>query len=277
MPTGGRRRAVSGRRAAGSPRRPLREARRRRHAGNHAGDPVHVAACSHGNDRGYRGSQARVDAACRRHAVRRGVLNPLLRGLPRSCRWCLQSRLGYACGGAGDGARSSPSAGVVATAHVFGLLTIPPVRSPSTARRDIVANRQIVVDRAVTGGRGAFASAAAYLAAVWWEAVGWPVLPARGAASRWSAASPRSAALLALVSAGVSRFHQQHRCGQPLPRPVLPFVALFAAFGLDAHAGSTLRRGSPEGSDGRPWADCPAPACCWLARPSTQQRHRPLL
>lgn len=130
-------------------------------------------------------------------------------------------------------ARSILVAGI-ATAVVFFALSPFLLVEPRTAWTDIVANRQIVMDRSGAGHGRWFPSAPAYLGMLWHEAVGWPVLilavwgswaVARlsGRMALWLAAFPVLFFLFIANTVAASRYLN----------PVLPFVALAAAVGVN--------------------------------------------
>ncbi len=107
----------------------------------------------------------------------------------------------------------------------------------ATAWRDIVQNREIVMDRAVASG-GLFASLGRYLEMLWSEAIGWPVAAfGAGGLALVSLSDRRRAVLLALYPVTFLVF-----IGNTVPagrylNPVLPFVALAAAYTVVRLAG----------------------------------------
>jgi hypothetical protein len=112
-----------------------------------------------------------------------------------------------------------------------------PVEWPM-AIRDMVANRQIVVDRAGGPDGAWFASFARYAAMLWKESMGWPVallaiVGLRGLARM----SWRTALVLALFPAVFFAFIANTVPASRYLNPVLPFVALFAGFGVSALTG----------------------------------------
>lgn len=123
------------------------------------------------------------------------------------------------------------AAAALTSAVVFFALSPFLLVEPATALRDIVANRQIVVDRAVA--EGAFAPARRYLEMLSSDAAGWPIALLAAIGVVWMAMRTPSRALLLLAfpvpflifianTAPASRYLN----------PVLPFLALFAAWGL---------------------------------------------
>jgi hypothetical protein len=102
---------------------------------------------------------------------------------------------------------------------------------PLTAWRDVVANRQIVVDRAVA--TGAFAPAWRYLEMLWAETVGRPVALLAAIGCIWMiAAAPARAALLLAFPIPFLMFISNTAPASRYLNPVLPFVAIFAAWTL---------------------------------------------
>jgi Dolichyl-phosphate-mannose-protein mannosyltransferase len=119
--------------------------------------------------------------------------------------------------------------GACASAAVFFALSPFIALEPLTAWRDITANREIVVDRAVASG--AFAPAVRYLEILWTDSMGAPVVLLAAAGVVWMLIRTPSQAILLLAfpvpflllivnTAPASRYLN----------PVLPFVALFAAW-----------------------------------------------
>ena len=116
-----------------------------------------------------------------------------------------------------------------ASAVVFFALSPFLLVEPLTAWRDIAANRQIVIDRAVTSG--AFAPAARYLEMLWADSVGQPVaLLAAAGAIGWLASAPSRALLLLAFPLPFLLFISNTAPASRYLNPVLPFVALFAAW-----------------------------------------------
>jgi len=102
---------------------------------------------------------------------------------------------------------------------------------PLTAWRDITANRQIVVDRAVT--TGAFAPAARYLEMLWADALGQPVALLGLVGMVWMLRSvPARAILLLAFPVPFLLFIANTAPASRYLNPVLPFLALFAAWAL---------------------------------------------
>jgi hypothetical protein len=102
---------------------------------------------------------------------------------------------------------------------------------PGTAWRDIVANRAIVVDRAVEGG--VFAPAVRYVEIIWHDSMGFPVvlLGCAGAIGMLVAAPSRAVFLLAFPVPFFVFISNTVPASRYL-NPVLPFVAVFAAWAL---------------------------------------------
>ena len=110
---------------------------------------------------------------------------------------------------------------------------------PLTAFRDIVANRQIVVDRAVASGP--FGPAAHYAAMLWRDAVGVPVIVCAIGGIVWMAVVDwRRAVLLLAFPVPFLLFITNTAPASRYLNPVLPFIALFAAW-LLTRAAATLR------------------------------------
>jgi hypothetical protein len=119
------------------------------------------------------------------------------------------------------------------TASLVIFLALSPflVVEPLTAWRDITANRQIVIDRAVTAG--AFAPAARYLEMLWTDAVGQPVALLGLVGVLWMLASvPARAILLLAFPVPFLLFIANTAPASRYLNPVLPFLALFAAWAL---------------------------------------------
>jgi Dolichyl-phosphate-mannose-protein mannosyltransferase len=123
-----------------------------------------------------------------------------------------------------------------AAAVVFFVLSPFILVEPLTAWRDITANRAIVVDRAVEAG--AFAPALRYARMLWQDAAGIPVtaLAAVGIVRMLLAAPARAALLLAFPIPFLVFIANTAPASRYL-NPVLPFVALFAAWTLADLAG----------------------------------------
>ena len=106
---------------------------------------------------------------------------------------------------------------------------------PLTAWRDITANRAIVVDRAAT--LGAASPAFRYLDMLWRDTMGIPVVVLGAAGAVWMliAAPARAVLLLAFPTAFLAFISHTVPATRYL-NPVLPFVAVFAAWTLNAVA-----------------------------------------
>jgi hypothetical protein len=119
----------------------------------------------------------------------------------------------------------------LSSAAVFFALSPFLLVEPGTAIRDITANREIVIDRAVSAG--AFAPARRYLEMLWGDAVGRPValLGLAGAAGMLVVAPARAVLLLAFPVPFLIFISNTAPASRYL-NPVLPFVALFAAWTL---------------------------------------------
>jgi hypothetical protein len=157
--------------------------------------------------------------------------------------------------GWGGVARELCIAGLCTTAVFLALSPFIAVE-PGTAWRDIVANRAIVVDRAVAGG--AFAPAMRYLDIMWHDSIGLPVVLLGSAGAIWMlVAAPSRAVLLLAFPVPFFVFISNTVPASRYLNPVLPFVAVFAAWALTSIA-AQLRL--------RPWmfwlvvAACVAPA-----------------
>ena len=123
---------------------------------------------------------------------------------------------------------------------------------PLTAWRDITANRAIVVDRAVAAG--AFAPAIRYLQMLWQDSAGLPVIVLGAAGAIWMlAAAPARALLLLAFPVPFFAFISNTVPASRYLNPVLPFVALFAAWTLSSLA-ARLRA--------RPWMFWAGVAVC---------------
>jgi len=118
-----------------------------------------------------------------------------------------------------------------ASAVVFFALSPFILVEPLTAWRDITANRQIVIDRAVS--TGAFAPASRYLEMLWVDAVGQPVaLLAAAGVIGMLLASPAQAVLLLAFPLPFLFFISNTAPASRYLNPILPFVALFAAWAV---------------------------------------------
>jgi hypothetical protein len=121
--------------------------------------------------------------------------------------------------------------GGATSAVVFLALSPYLLVEPLTAWRDITANRQIVIDRAVTAG--AFAPAARYLEMLWTDAAGQPVAILGLIGVIWMLASiPSRAVLLLAFPIPFLLFIANTAPASRYLNPVLPFLALFAAWAL---------------------------------------------
>jgi Dolichyl-phosphate-mannose-protein mannosyltransferase len=102
---------------------------------------------------------------------------------------------------------------------------------PLTAWRDITANRQIVIDRAVAAG--AFGPAARYLEMLWRDTLGQPVAVLGLVGVVWMlAAAPGRAILLLAFPVPFLLFIANTAPASRYLNPVVPFLALFAAWSL---------------------------------------------
>ena len=102
---------------------------------------------------------------------------------------------------------------------------------PVTAWRDIAANRAIVVDRAVAAG--AFAPALRYAAILWNDSIGASVVLLGCAGALWMlAVAPARALLLLAFPVPFFAFISNTVPASRYLNPVLPFVAVFAAWTL---------------------------------------------
>jgi hypothetical protein len=114
---------------------------------------------------------------------------------------------------------------------VFLLLSPFLALHPATAVRDIVANRAIVVDRAVDSG--AFAHALRYLEILISDAMGAPVVLLGAAGAVWMmATAPARAVLLLAFPLPFFAFIANTMPASRYLNPILPFVAIFAAWTL---------------------------------------------
>jgi Dolichyl-phosphate-mannose-protein mannosyltransferase len=121
--------------------------------------------------------------------------------------------------------------GIAASALTFFVLSPFVVLEPVTALRDIVANRRIVVDRAVT--TGAFAPALRYAELLLRDSMGLPVVLLGLAGAIWMlVTTPSRAALLLLFPIPFLAFIANTAPATRYLNPVLPFLALFAAWVL---------------------------------------------
>lgn len=123
--------------------------------------------------------------------------------------------------------------GGAASLVVFLALSPFLLAEPLTAWRDITANRQIVIDRAVTSG--AFAPAVRYLEMLWSEAVGRPIALLAVIGVVWMLASaPARAILLLAFPLPFLLFIANTAPASRYLNPVLPFLAIFAAWPLSS-------------------------------------------
>lgn len=122
------------------------------------------------------------------------------------------------------------TAGVI-SAVVFFALSPFILIEPIEAWRDMTANREIVVDRAFD--RGAFSPAARYLDMLWTDSAGRAVVAAGMAGVGWMlVTAPARAVLLLLFPVAFFAFITNTVPASRYLNPVLPFVALFAAWTL---------------------------------------------
>lgn len=121
-------------------------------------------------------------------------------------------------------------AGLASMAVFFALSPFLLVE-PLTAWRDITANRQIVIDRAVEAG--AFAPAARYVELLRADAMGTPIAALALIGAVWMMVTDPSRALL-LIAFPVPflLFIANTAPASRYLNPVLPFLAIFAAWGL---------------------------------------------
>jgi hypothetical protein len=125
--------------------------------------------------------------------------------------------------------------GAIASAFVFFLLSPFLLVEPATAIRDVIANREIVIDRAVTSG--AFAPARRYLEMLSADAAGLPIalLGIAGVIGMLANAPSRAALLLAFPLPFLLFISNTAPASRYL-NPVLPFLAIFAAWTVTALA-----------------------------------------
>jgi hypothetical protein len=122
-------------------------------------------------------------------------------------------------------------AAAATSAVVFFALSPFLLVEPMTALRDIAANRQIVIDRAVADG--AFAPAQRYLQMLWVDAAGRPIAALAAIGVVWMAlAAPARALLLLAFPVPFLIFIANTAPASRYLNPVLPFLVLFAAWGL---------------------------------------------
>lgn len=121
----------------------------------------------------------------------------------------------------------------LASALVFVVLSPFILLDPITAWRDIVGNRQIVVDRAVASG--AFAPALRYAEMLWTDSAGQPVVFLGIVGALWMlVAAPARALLLLAFPIPFLLFIANTAPASRYLNPVLPFMALFAAWCLSS-------------------------------------------
>jgi hypothetical protein len=122
------------------------------------------------------------------------------------------------------------TAGIV-SAVVFFLLSPFVLIEPVEAWRDITANREIVVDRAFD--EGAFSPAARYLEILWTDSMGRAIVAAGMLGVGWMlVTAPARAVLLLLFPVAFFAFITNTVPASRYLNPVLPFVAIFAAWTL---------------------------------------------
>lgn len=122
------------------------------------------------------------------------------------------------------------TAGIVAAVIFFALSPFLLVE-PTTAWRDIIANRQIVVDRAVQSG--AFAPLQRYADMLLRDSIGMlVVLLGAGGIGLMLVTQPARAVLLLLFPVAFFSFISNTTPASRYLNPVLPFVAVFAAWAL---------------------------------------------
>jgi hypothetical protein len=125
---------------------------------------------------------------------------------------------------------------------------------PLTAWRDVGANRAIVVDRA--GALGAFGPALRYAGMVWHDSMGIPIVVLGGIGAVWMiGVAPAQAVLLLAFPLPFFAFISHTVPASRYLNPLLPFVAIFAAWTLTSIA-SRL--------NARPWMFWGAAAACVL-------------
>ena len=133
--------------------------------------------------------------------------------------------------------------GVLTSLMVFLALSPFLLVEPLTAWRDITANRQIVIDRAVAAG--AFGPAGRYLEMLWRDTLGQPVAVLGVVGVVWMLASaPARAILLLAFPIPFLLFIANTAPASRYLNPVVPFLALFAAWSL-SNLAARLRGTSP--------------------------------
>jgi hypothetical protein len=126
--------------------------------------------------------------------------------------------------------------GAGASAIVFFALSPFLLVEPLTALHDIRANREIVVDRAVMGG--VFAPAIRYLQMLWLDSVGMPTVLLALAGIVWmTVVDWRRALFLLAFPLPFLAFIANTAPASRYLNPVLPFLALFAAWTIAKLAG----------------------------------------
>ena len=125
--------------------------------------------------------------------------------------------------------------GALTSLVVFVALSPFLLVEPLTAWRDITANRQIVIDRAVASGT--FGPAARYLEMIWRDTLGQPVVSLGLVGAVWMLASaPARAILLLAFPVPFLLFITNTAPASRYLNPVVPFLALFAAWSLSSLA-----------------------------------------
>jgi hypothetical protein len=129
------------------------------------------------------------------------------------------------------------------SAAVFLALSPFIALEPLTAWRDITANRQIVVDRAVAGGP--FAPVRRYAGMLLWDTAGLPaaLVAVVGVAFMLRRQTAAALLLLAFPSAFFLFISNTFPASRYL-NPLVPFIAIFAAYGTSAVAAGISRRTS---------------------------------
>ena len=118
-----------------------------------------------------------------------------------------------------------------ASAVLFLALSPFLIVEPLNALRDMTANRQIVIDRAVQSG--AFAPAQRYLDMLWTDSLGRTVVALGAAGAGWMlVTAPSRAILLLLFPVAFFAFIVNTFPASRYLNPVVPFLALFAAWAL---------------------------------------------
>jgi hypothetical protein len=126
--------------------------------------------------------------------------------------------------------RHAVTAGIISAVVFFALSPFVLVE-PIVAWRDITANREIVVDRAVEAG--AFSPARRYAEMLWTDSMGRAVVALAFLGVGWmSVTASARAILLALFPLGFLVFIVNTAPASRYLNPVLPFLAIFAAWAL---------------------------------------------